>query len=473
MKVTRRSAGLLLLLYAALAGVWVWRLAPATVALPVQEDVDTQAKIAAYLAKAPKDTAMPALIRLVRMPEDQLQALSAWVDQPPLAQVRQLTVQPAPVAKLGPEWGEALLQTLLVHSRPMNLMEAHLMIAASGDRLRDEARQEFLETLARRALAQGDAADAATILGRACELPTATWETVQQLCLACRSTRHPAPALHALTTWINRRSASPNDPTLEQARDLELELMLDTGLTAEALSLQLSHLTGQAPYPERALDRAFLAARRAHQGSRFLAILERHLQTFPEHALPAAKLAASSPVNADYLRWLSAHAAICDEEQPGSTAFAGYLRLAAARMPTALNRLCALATTAPMKAEAEQALATALVQADTQLTVLQLAQTDPLAKKVLAAGLRAAPGDRALHYAATLAATVSQTRGSTAILWQDFLRRFPHDVAALRRLIQAHVDDRQPSLALRAYAALPVKSLTDDDRRQQELLRQL
>ncbi|HAL72959.1 MAG TPA: hypothetical protein DCP71_14425, partial [Verrucomicrobiales bacterium] len=59
MKVTRRSAGLLLLLYAALAGVWVWRLAPATVALPVQEDVDRQAKIAAYLAKAPQDPACP------------------------------------------------------------------------------------------------------------------------------------------------------------------------------------------------------------------------------------------------------------------------------------------------------------------------------------------------------------------------------------------------------------------------------
>ncbi|MES2506858.1 MAG: hypothetical protein V4599_09150 [Verrucomicrobiota bacterium] len=473
MKVTRRTAGLLLLLYAALAGVWVWRLAPSTVALPTQENVDTQAKIAAYLAKAPKDTAMPALIRLVRMPEDQLQALSAWVDQPPLTQVRQLTVQPAPVARLGPEWGEALLQTLLVHSHPMDLIEAHLMIAAAGDRLRNEARHEALETLARRALAQGDAADATTILGRACELPTATWETVQHLCLACRSTRHPAPALQALTTWINRQSATPNGQSLEQARDLELELMLDTGLTAEALSLQLSHLTGQAPYPERALDRAFLAARRAHQGSRLLAVLERHLQTFPEHVLPAAKLDSGSPVNPDYLRWLSAHAAICDEEQPGSTAFAGYLRLAAARVPTALNRLCSLATTAPMKAEAEQALATALEQADMQLTVLQLAQTDPLAKKVLAAGLRAAPGDRDLHYAATLAATARQTSGSTAILWQDFLRRFPHDVSALRRLIQAHVDDRQPSLALRIYAALPAKSLTDDDRRQQELLRQL
>ncbi|MBB5036884.1 hypothetical protein [Prosthecobacter dejongeii] len=475
MKATRRSAGLLLLLYTALVAVWVLRLAPPSNKNVVAEEStsqERQEKIAAYLAKAPKDTAMPALMRLMRLPEDQLQALSDWVNLPAISQVRQLTVQQAPISKLGPEWGEALLQTLLGHARPMNLMEAHLMIAASGDRLRDEARLEALQALARKALAQGDSADATTILGRACELPSANWETLQTLAQACRRGNHPAPALKALQIWIQRNVDGP-DSALEEARDLELSLMLDADLTAEALSLQLSHLTGKAPYPERALDRTFLAARRAHQGSRFLPILERHLQSFPEHVVEASKLAFQSQVNADYLRWLSAHAAICDDEQPGAFAFQSYLRLAAARVPHALPRLCALATTSALKAQAEQALALALERPEMQLTFLQLAQTDAIAKKVLATKLRLSPHNRELHFTATLAAVTHQNNASTAILWQEFLHRFPGDISGQRRLIQAYIQEGQPALALRAYAAIPTKALTEEDQRQQEILRQL
>ena len=474
MKVTPRTAGLLILLYMGLIGVWTWRLMPP----PPNQGAEAawqsmQAKAASYLAKAPKDTAMPALMRLAKMPQDQLQALADWVDQPALNQIRQLTVQKGTIIILGPEWGEALLQTWLVHAPPVNLLEAHLMVAAAGDRLPEQARQTALETLARRALAQGDAADAVTILGRATELPGATWGTLQQLTAAARAARNTAPALRALTLWIQRHADDTDEAILEQARDLEFTLMMQAGDVAEALSYQLSQLIGSVPFSERTLDRAWLAARRAHQGSRLLPLLEQHLKSFPEHDLPNEKLTQQTDIHPDYLRWLTCHAAICDDEQPAPIAFASHLRLAAARVPAALPRLCALATSPAQKTQAAQALSTALDRAELQLTALQLAQTDPIARKVLSDRLRTAPHQRDLHYAATLATAAAQTTGSTALLCQDFLRRFTGDVPAQRRLIQAHLDEQQPALALRAYTALPAKALTNEDRQQQAILKQL
>src|SRR5690606_37718062 len=98
-----------------------------------------------YLAKTPEGNVTPALMGLVSLPDEQLQALSEWVDLPPLTQIRQLTVQEGRVAALGPEWGEFLLDTWLAHDRPADLIEVHLMIAAAGDRLSDEARRAALE----------------------------------------------------------------------------------------------------------------------------------------------------------------------------------------------------------------------------------------------------------------------------------------------------------------------------------------
>ncbi len=474
MKLTRRSAGLLILLYMTLAGVWTWKLYPVIPRVEShQTGQEAQEKVAAYLAAALKGDAVPVVMRLVALPEAHLNALSSWVDASPLNQMRQITVQDAPVSALGQEWADVLLRCWLAGAVPVDLVDVHLMLAAAGDRLSNAARREALQSLARRALAQGDAADAVVILGRANELPGATWETLQQLTAASRAARNTGPALRALSVWINRHKGPETDPHLEEARDLEVSLMMEGSLTSEALSLQLSHLTGAAPYPEQILDRACLTARRARQGSRMIPVLERHLQTFPEHGLSSAKLWLQIDLDPSYVRWLSTLAAICDEEQPGPEAFSAYLRLAAARSPVALPRLCALAATPAMKARLETALGQALDLPETQITVLQLAQSDAVARKVLAARLREAPRNRDLHFAATLAAAAAPGTTSAAMLWQDFLRRFPEDVAARRRLIHAHLQEQQPALALRAYAEIPAKSRTEEDHRQQDILKQL
>lgn len=480
LKPTPRTAGLLLLLYMTLAGVWVWRLAPRPA--PPSDDlrVEQQERIAAFLAKAPKDTAMPALMRLARMPDADVQVLDSWLDLPPLEQVRQLTVQKGEVARLGPDWAHALMQTWLAHGPVVNLDEAHLMIAAAGERLSDSARHESLQQLARLALRHGESDDAVTILGRACELPGASWDTLLQLTAACRAAHRPAPALKAISLWIQRGSTSRSgatDELLEEARDLELALMLEAGNIDEALSLQLSRLTAAAPYPARDLDRAWLAARQAHQGSRFLPALERHLATYPEQRLSLTELAGQKEIPVEYLRWLGCHAAICDEEQPVGLALTSYLRLAAGRVAAALPRVCVLAVkaTPALQKQAAEMLSLALDRAEMQTTVLNLAQEDAVARRIVETRLRQAPQNQALQYAATLAAATAALRKNTSVslLWLDFLRRFPEDLSGRRRLIQAYIQDQQPALALKAYTGIPSRDLTAEDRQQQDLLRQM
>lgn len=477
----RRSAPLLLALYAALFSLWTWRLAvphksPASEAddARVAEVQKARESVAAYLAKAPQGTALPAMIQLVRMPDATALALAAWVAETPIRQLRQITVQQTAVSDLGREWREALLQTWLAHQKPVHLEDAHAIIAAAGDRIPDLARIEALQTLARRAQAQGDLPVAVTILSRACDIPAAPWETVAHLGTVCRNLRHPSPALRALKLWMQRHPQDSYAEEREDACNLELSLLLDAGQMAEAASLQFSRLTGSAPYPAASLERAFLAARQARQGSLLLPALERQLQTYPEHAIPPHQLAGKKDVSPDYRRWITCYASICDAEQPAPVAFAACLRLAALRDAAALPRLCALARNQAMEAEAGAALNWALDQPDTQKAVLQLAQTSPLARSALLERLRREPANRPLHFAAaSAAATAASQTHTSAQPWQDYLRRFPDDHAARRRLAQAYVQDHQHAMALRTYDSFPPDALTAEDRHQQELLKHL
>jgi hypothetical protein len=101
-----------------------------------------------------------------------------------------------------------------------------------------------------------------------------------------------------------------------------------------------------------------------------------------------------------------------------------------------------------------------------------LAQSTPLARRVITESLRLEPKNRDLHFSATLAEAASKP-ASAASLWQAYLKRFPGDTAAARRLIQSHLAAHQPDLALRVFEDLDPKLLTDADRHQRDLLNQL
>ena len=91
-------------------------------------------------------------------------------------------------------------------------------------------------------------------------------------------------------------------------------------------------------------------------------------------------------------------------------------------------------------------------------------------KTILVAHRSLAVRDR---FAAALAEAASKSESSAATVWQGFLHRFPHDEAALRRLAECHLQARQPAMALRALQSIDEKRMTDHDRRQAAVLKQL
>jgi len=474
---SRRAAlGLLLLLYCGLAGVWAWRLRPAALPEADPQRAAMLERAVRFLSKAPPETLQPILMSVALLPDSRLALLDTWLSQPPLQQLRQITVQDSPLVRSSGDLRDALLLAWIGQEKTAPLAEAHLMITAAGARLDAKVCLYALDQLATRAQAAGQADTAATILHRACSLPTATWESVRRYVQAARATGQQPAALRIVSAWIERHPAEEINTLLDEARDLEMTLQLHMGRAEAALSLQLQ-LLENAPadrLPERTLDRALHCARAAAQPLRVLPWIEKHLATFPEHALDWHQLLGRTGIHPDYHRWLQAQAAISDSELPAARAWAAHLRLAAIGDPRALVRLSLLAPAAGQESASQDFLTHALGQPVLRTALLEQAQTpDPLARRTLATALHAAPGDHALHYAATLAKAANEAPGTAALTWQAYLRRFPEDIPARRRLIQSHLAARQPTLALRAYQELPTAALTAEDRRQKDLLRQL
>lgn len=471
----RQNAVLLIFVYAALAGAWAWRLQQA----PKQPKEDAQrmknlTTVAAYLSKAPSEVIQPILSSLAMVSDAQLAKLKEWTQETPDQQLMQLTMEEQRLLGQGGV-RDALLLAWLGHEKNSSSVESYLLIAAAGEFLDEDVKVYALETLAARAQRSGDAEGAITILERAGTLPKASWKTLLQLLDVCRASRKPTVALHSITEWIDRHPADETTPWLEEARDLEVSFMLQTGRAAEAFSGQLDLLRAapQDHLPERTLDRARVCAQAANQSTRLLPWIERHLTHFNEDKLDWHALMKHAEIHPDYRRWLLQAASIAEVELPASRALDFCLRLAACGERGAITRVCALAAPAGRVRECEDFLACAADLPALRITVLEAAQQHEVARRVLMEKLRQRPQDRDLHYGAALAEAANKPGSTATVIWQSFLRRFPNDLSAQRRLLQSHMEANQPAMALRVLDAMNPASLTDEDRKQGMILRQL
>lgn len=472
--IRRRNAGLLVILFLTLAGAWTWRLWPRA---PVEVDdsarIEQLKEVAVYLGKAPPEVVQPILASLAMVTDSQLAVLRDWIDGSAAQQLRELTVQDN--LQLGKNVREALLLAWLGQAEKAPLIESHLMIAASGDHLGDDVKLYALEQLARRAMSEGQSKLAVTILERAIKLPNAGWESLNQLVEACRGSGEFVAAAAAVAAWIKRLPADVVNPRVEEARDLEVALMLQGNQAEEALSGQLEILQSSPPdlLPERVLDRARVCAVAASQSLRLAPWIEKHVGNFPEHLFDWRGLLGKTNVHPDYRRWLLHLTTIAEGEPAERKAFDLCLRLAACGERGAIPRLCALAEPANRGKECEQFLAEALDRPELFATVLEAAQDPGIATRVVAARLRQKPSDRDFHFAAALAEAASKPTDQSAMVWQSFLRRFPADAPALRRLVQCHLHARQPAMALRVLETMDDDILSEADQRQKRVLKQL
>ena len=467
----------LVLLYGGLAGAWMWRLKQPDPAL-VEDPQRTPRleRLTRYLTKAPPSVVERILLSIAPMPDNRLALVDGWLDLPPMQQLRELTVRDAEMLKgAGTLRDSLLLGWLGQENTTIAPNEAHLMIAASGGRLDDQMRLYAFEVLASRARREGDLESAMSILDRAAELPTARWSITRTYVQIARERDQASAALPAIADWLKKSAKLAPAPDLDEACEIQAHLLVRMNRAEEALDLQLERLKAlpkDAPLPESTLNRALLSAHAAHQATLVLPWLERMLASFPENTLKAEELLTHADLDGSYVHWLREYVAIADRELPALRAFEPCLRLAAAGERSALARVCALAEEAKSVPEASQFLKLALAQPTLRPVVLDLAQQDSLARRVVTETLRQSPADHDLHYAATLAEAAAQPGSATAI-WQSYLRSFPQDAPARRRLAQAHLTARQPDLALRALEAISPDDLTDADRHQQEVLGQL
>lgn len=468
-----RQVGLLLCLYIGLAATWTWRMnQPAEPAEdPMPRRLARLEQAASYLGKAPAEVARPILMGLALLPDTRLEALESWLALPPALQLRALTVQDTPFLKESGNLGEALLLAWLEQEKISNPAEAHLMVAAAGKRVDDQVKLYALERLAARARTAGEVDTAREILDHACDLPTATWNTVSASVLTAQN---PAAALRTVQRWISLHEKRATPAMLEPARAEEFNLMMRLQRAEAALETQINLLhrtpTGEK-LPDVVLERALGAARSGRQHMRVLPWLDKHLRTWPEHELGWKALMDAADLDPGYRRWLHHQAAILDAELPAAQAFDALLRLAATGERTALARLAPLATAIRRTDECTLFLTRALEQPALRPALLELAQTEPLVRKVVANALHKAPGDRALHYAAALAeAAAAKSPTAATMVWQGYLRRFPDDAPASRRLIQVCLKARLPGLALRVYETMNPATLTEEDRRQKAML---
>ncbi|MCA1963759.1 MAG: hypothetical protein LDL31_07430 [Prosthecobacter sp.] len=468
---------LLLILYATLAYAWHRRLHPVAAApeMTAQVREERLERLTHYLTKAPPETVRPILLSIALLTDEQLEKTDAWLARPTLEQLRELTVQNSPMLENSGTLRDALLLGWLGQENVTALQEAHLMICAAGDRLDDTMRLHALNSLAERARKAGDTRTALSILERAVAFPGAPWSIVQSFAETAQESTRSAAVLTIVDTWL-RRHPGADATDLEAAKNKRNALMIRCGRAAEALLdeiEQLKALPADAPLPEACLQRALAAARACSDRTTLMPWLERHLTRFPEHSQDAVSLLKQpSTISTAYRHWLHEVASAADLELPVAQAYTLCRQLAATGEAGALLRLCQLASAAKMEQDAENFLGLALADAVLRPAILALACKNALARRAVQTALQAAPADRDLHYAATLAECAANPTAAAAT-WQAYLRRFPQDHAARRRLVQAHLSLQQPGLALRVLEGFAESAMTEEDRHQRGLLRQL
>lgn len=465
---------LLSLLYIALAGVWAWRLRP----VPVVEDHRTPRieRLTRYLVKVPRETAQPILMSIAFLADDRLIQVDEWLRLHPMQQLRELTVRDSPMLHHSGSLRDALLLGWLGQGdKGISHAEAHLMIAASGDRFDDTMRLYAYETLATRARSRHDLETAMDILERAIDTPGAKWSLTRTYIQIARERNQPSAALTCVSEWIKTKGKNAAAAELEEARELQTHYLLQLHRSEEALSIhldRLSHLPPENPGFQTTLNHGLMSARTCGQPTQILPWIEKLLATYPEHKLTPAQLLTQTEIDPEYSHWLHEYTALADGSLPQQSALDACLRVAATGEPSALARICTLAEESKRSTQAIEFLSSALSHPALSPTLHSLAQNNPLARRVVTEALRQQPKNRDLHFSATLAEAAAKP-GSATSLWQAYLKHFPSDTAAARRLIQSHLAARQPDRALRVFEDLDPKLLTEADRHQRDLLKQL
>ncbi len=469
----RENLPMLVLLYAALAGAWGWRL-QASKQPPVDETLQaTRVEVVKRIAKLPPRRLNPALFQLGMLPEGEVKNLARWLEEPATPRLRQLTVQQGPIGDAGPLIAALILAEVQRGDAPA-LDEMRLLVSAAGDRLEEPVKIEVLGLLAHQAAETGDLHLATDIWLRITESPVATWSEVEELVEAARDARRPAAALKVVKAWLDDAKGHLTSEQLPKAQDMQIQLLIEGGRVAEASRISrdaLRALPAKSAVPEIMLERALRAATAAAESGELLPWIERRLREHPEHASTWEQLAAGRETSPSYRHWLWHAASISDLQSHHGTACDLFFRVAAIGDLKCLGRLHALSAQTGRSKDFSTLLESLQNRPQEALSLIDLARAleaggaPEAGRDLLAAHLKTQPEDRDATFAMTEIDEARRGPGSSMILWEGFLRKFPDDTAAMRRLAALQTADGQHLPALRSLQRIATENLAEADLR--------
>ena len=473
MSLSFRQALLLIFSYSMLAIAWGWRLCANEETLPKVDPslATTRIALASSLVHAPQHLQQAAVFQLALLPDPEVQALQAWQKLVPEQRVRQLTVQQGPLHTPCP-LNTALLFVELTRADAPLIDDSRLFISAAGDRIVETDKIEALELLASQAIRTDELSLAVAIHERVCEFPAATWQNVMNLTETARTARRPAAALRVVNDWLAAAHPRLNEAQCEDARDLQISLLLEGARYAEASRVALDALRALKPtatLPPRLMQRALLATRAAGESAELLPWIELQLRSCADHQRSLQDLALGKAIDAEYRRWLNEGASIADLNHQTSIACEMFFRLAAIGETRVLARLHTLATQIGRGKE----LAVLLASLQGRFSIPQMAQAlsdgdaPAAARALLAPHLQSSPDDRAGWRLLTQIDIMLRGEPAASILWEGFLKRFPDDVPALQQLAQLQIAAAQFPQALRTLQSVP------DDQQDETTLRSI
>jgi Arc/MetJ-type ribon-helix-helix transcriptional regulator len=425
------------------------------------------------IAKLPPRRLNPALFQLGMLPEGEVKNLARWLEEPSTPRLRQLTVQQGPVSDAGPLIAALILAEVQRRDAPA-LDEMRLLVSAAGDRLEEPVKMEVLGLLAHQATETGDLHLATDIWLRITESPAATWSEVEELVEAARAARRPAAALKVVKAWLDDAKGHLTSVQLPKAQDMQIQLLIEGGRVAEASRIArdaLRALPAKSAVPEIMLERALRASTAAAESGELLPWIERRLREHPEHASTWEQLAAGRETSPSYRHWLWHAASISDLQNLHGTACELFFRVAAIGDLKCLGRLHVLAAQTGRSKDFATLIESLQKRPQDALSLIDLARAleaggaAEAGRDLLAAHLKTQPEDRDATFAMTEIDEASRGPGSSMILWEGFLRKFPEDDAALRRLAALQIADGQHLPALRSLQRIASENLAEADLR--------
>ncbi len=426
-------------------------------------------RMAQYLRSGLVDSTTIKASDIRRLSADQLTLLSQLLRLTPREQLNVIfTPGRAPEYNLivhGVALGAMRYVDVIPPDEAWRLVQPHLSRLGGGQQL------EICQLLATNCFSIGKPAQAAAMLSHAAKLPEAGWPTGRSMALAFRWSGQTAAGAKSLQIWMKSHADALKREDFKQAVTLGREMAVESGNPSLAFDFcvkEMAALPVHAPVPPDSMKIAYDLALQCSRTADLMPWLARFVASLPESAMEwktLRKQAAANPSSTEpFMRWAGILAQFCDWNSKFEQSYDQHFRLAAAGSLHSLDRCLALTDFLGRDEETAGLLETLRPfqqRERTQLTLAKLLASlgrDEDSKPLYESWLQTHPDDREARYEfACLLEDMGDENASMAAL-AELVRRFPANVAGVKKLAEARIRADEYAAALLLYSKLPAEA---------------